>query len=55
MTSSPADIPTKQLRENYLAKAQQAEANAQAAADPSTRENWLNVAATFRQLADRLK
>ena len=54
MTSSP-DLSPKQLRENYLAKAQQAEANAQAATDPSTKENWLNVAATFRQLADRLK
>ena len=55
MTSSPSGIPPKPTRENYLAKAEQAEANAKAAVDPATKENWLNVAATFRQLADRLK
>ncbi|HUO01381.1 MAG TPA: hypothetical protein VMU31_01280 [Rhizomicrobium sp.] len=55
MTSSPADMSPKQLRENYLAKAEQAEANAKAATDPATKENWLNIAATFRQLAGRLK
>jgi hypothetical protein len=42
-------------RENYLAKAQQAEVNAVAAEEPATRENWQRLAETFRQLAARLK
>jgi uncharacterized alpha-E superfamily protein len=45
----------KQLHESYLAKAAQAEANAASATDQTTKENWLNIAATFRQLASRLK
>ncbi|HEX4117853.1 MAG TPA: hypothetical protein VHX99_03555 [Rhizomicrobium sp.] len=45
----------KELHESYIAKATQAEANAAAATDQGTKENWLNVAETFRQLAKRLK
>lgn len=45
---------TKEQRENYLAKAAQAEANAEAAADPAAQENWRKIAETFRQLAQRL-
>ena len=54
--SSPAILMnTKQQRDAYLAKAVQAEANAEATADPAAKENWLKIAETFRQLADRLK
>lgn len=44
-----------QVREDYLAKAKAAEANAAAAEEPVTKENWLKLAETFRQLAERLK
>ncbi len=55
MTASPPAQDPKQLHENYLAKAAQAEANADAAADLATKENWQKIAETFRQLARRLK
>jgi hypothetical protein len=55
MTSSPIAMTPKELHESYIAKATQAEANAAAATDPVTKENWQNVAETFRQLAKRLK
>jgi hypothetical protein len=51
----PSTQPVMNQRENYLAKAQQAEANAAAAEEPATRENWQRLAETFRQLAARLK
>jgi hypothetical protein len=41
-------------REDYLAKAKQAEANAAAAEEAATKENWRKLAETFRQLAARL-
>jgi hypothetical protein len=55
MTTSPVAMTPKELHESYLAKAIQAEANAAAATDLVTKENWQNVAETFRQLAKRLK
>jgi|GEM_PF-4581962 len=55
MSSSPISMTPKELHESYLAKATQAEANAAAATDPVTKENWQGVAGTFRQLAKRLK
>ena len=55
MMSSPVSMTPKELHESYLAKATQAEANAAAATDQVTKENWQGVAETFRQLAKRLK
>lgn len=55
MTSSPTAMTPKQLHENYLAKATQADANAAQAVDPVVKENWQNIARTFRQLASRLR
>ena len=55
MPSLPIAMTPKELHESYLAKAIQAEANAAAAADQVTKENWQGVAETFRQLAKRLK
>ena len=55
MMSSPVSMTPKELHESYLAKATQAEANAAAATDQVTKENWQSVAGTFRQLAKRLK
>lgn len=54
MKLSP-EPPMNQLREDYLAKAKQAEANAAAAEEAATKENWQKLAETFRQLAARLK
>lgn len=51
-SAKPAMNPS---REDYLAKAKAAEANAAAAEEPVTRENWQKLAQTFRQLAERLK
>ena len=55
MSASAQHMNIKEQRDAHLAKAAQAEANAQAAADPAARENWLKIAETFRQLASRLK
>jgi hypothetical protein len=55
MSSPGIGATPKQQRENYLAKAAQAEANAAAAEDPATKANWQKIAETYHQLAGRLR
>lgn len=55
MSAAAIAMNPKEQRDAYLAKAVQAEANAQAATDADARENWQKIAQTFRQLAARLK
>jgi hypothetical protein len=55
MSSPGIGVSPKQQRENYLAKAAQAEANAATAEDPATKANWQKIAETYHQLAGRLR